>query len=229
MSKKLKEEKDVVDIQNDSVDVQSDDTISNEISIETKLSQVLEPPSDTKSDKKWYIMKVISGSENSIKLAIEHQAKSEGLGDMIEQVLVPSVEVTIMRTGKQVKIQKRLLPGYMIIKMNPIDSVWNFLSSIKGASGSFLKGGNRKPAEVSEKEIFAILKQVKKIESTPVQRIQTFEIGEKVKISEGPFETFFGSIEDVDIEKSRLRVSVSIFGRPTPIELGFNQVKKSDE
>ncbi|MDX1924776.1 MAG: transcription termination/antitermination protein NusG [Rickettsiaceae bacterium] len=171
----------------------------------------------------WYIVHALSGSEKKVKQAIIEQAEKRGLSDLFEEILIPAAMVPEIKKGKQVNIEKKFLPGYMMIKMNLTDEAWHIVKSVPKVSGFLGSGG--KPLPVSEKEVQRIMDQVNDNPSIVATK-KIFEEGEKIKVIDGPFESFSGTIEEVDLTKMRLRVSVSIFGRATPIELSFSQVER---
>ncbi|NDB81910.1 MAG: transcription termination/antitermination factor NusG [Alphaproteobacteria bacterium] len=171
----------------------------------------------------WYIAHVLSGSENKVKQAILEQAQKKGLSHLFEEILIPAALVPELKKGKQVNTEKRILPGYILIKMHFSDEGWHLVKSIPKVSG-FL-GNNGKPVSVSEAEVARIMDQLSG-NSPLVTAKKIYEEGEKVKVIDGPFESFIGIIQEVDIDKMRLRVSVSIFGRSTPIDLSFSQVER---
>jgi len=171
----------------------------------------------------WYILHTLSGSEKRVKQTILEQAEKRGMTELFEEIIVPVVEVPEVKRGKQVSTEKKFLPGYILIKVSLTDEAWHLVKSVPKVSGFLGAGG--KPSPVSEMEVQRIIDQVNSNPSM-VSTKKLFEQGEKVKVIEGPFESFNGSIVEVDLEKMRLRVSVSIFGRETPIELSFNQVER---
>lgn len=174
----------------------------------------------------WYIVHTLSGSENKVKKAILEQAEKKGMSNYFEEILIPAVEVPEIKKGKQVNVEKKFLPGYILVKMNLNDDAWHLVKSVPRVSG-FLGSASR-PSPVSDREVVKIMDQINENPSL-VSNKKLYEVGELVKVIDGPFESFTGVIEDVDVEKMRLRVSVSIFGRETPIDLSFTQVERSDE
>ena len=174
--------------------------------------------------KNWYIVQSYSSFEKKVADAIKKEAIKAKLEDKIEEVLVPTHEVTEVRRGKRVQRKKKYFPGYVLVKMDMDNQLYHLIKDIKKVSG-FL-GQKGKPLPVSEKEIDKIMGRIKEGTLEPKSQV-SFDIGEQVKVCEGPFASFSGLVEEVDEEKSRLKVSVSIFGRPTPIDLEYNQVEKS--
>ena len=174
--------------------------------------------------KNWYIVQTFSGFEQKVAETLKDIIKKQELSEKIENVLVPMHEVTEVKRGKRVQRKKKYFPSYVLVKMEMNKELYHMIKNIQKVTG-FL-GGSGSPASVSEKEIDKIMGSIK--EGTLVPKTQvTFDIGEQVKVCEGPFASFTGLVEEVDEEKSRLKVSVSIFGRPTPVELEYNQVEKS--
>ena len=171
----------------------------------------------------WYIVHVASGHEKKIAKLIEEQSVKKNFSQYIAKVVVPTEEVTEIRRNQKVQVEKKFLPGYILINMEMIDDVWHFIKKIPKVSG-FL-GGATKPAPVSEAEVKAIFKQMEE-GSVITRNSLKFEVGDMIKINDGPFESFVGRVSDVDYEKSRLKIAVSIFGRETPVELEFSQVEK---
>ncbi len=172
----------------------------------------------------WYIVHVLSGSEKRVKQAILEQSAKKGLSEAFEDILIPAAVVPELKKGKQVNTEKKILPGYMFIKMHFSDEAWHIVKSIPKVSGFLGSGG--KPSCIKEEEVRRIVDQVNE-GSALITAKKIYEEGEKVKVIDGPFESFIGIIQEVDVEKTRLRVSVSIFGRSTPIDLSFNQVERS--
>ncbi len=173
----------------------------------------------------WYIIHAASGLERKVVEEIEERAKKKGLSDYFEQMLVPTESVLEVKRGKKVESEKKLFPGYILIKMHLTDESWKLVKDLRKVTG-FL-GDGKKPTVVSEFEINRIIKQIEEGvgSSSPVVN---FEVGEAVKVIDGPFESFIGMVEDVDVEKSRLKVLVSIFGRSTPVDLDYSQVMKEE-
>ena len=174
--------------------------------------------------KKWYIVQTFSGFEQKVAETLRETVKIKELGEKISDVLVPLHEVTEVRRGKRVQKKKKYFPSYVLVKMEMSKDLYHMIKNIQKVTG-FL-GTTGQPVPVSDKEIDKILGNIKEGSLVPEPSI-SFDIGEQVKVCEGPFASFTGLVEEIDEEKSRLKVSVSIFGRPTPIELEYNQVEKS--
>ena len=172
---------------------------------------------------KWYIVQTFSGFEQKVAETLREIVKIKELGEKICEVLVPLHEVTEVRRGKRVQRKKKYFPSYVLVKMEMNKELYHMIKNIQKVTG-FL-GTTGQPVPVSDKEIDKILGNIKEGSLVPEPSI-SFDIGEQVKVCEGPFASFTGLVEDVDEEKSRLKVSVSIFGRPTPIDLEYNQVEK---
>ena len=173
---------------------------------------------------KWYIVQTFSGFEQKVAETLRETVKIKELGEKICEVLVPLHEVTEVRRGKRVQRKKKYFPSYVLVKMEMTKELYHMIKNIQKVTG-FL-GTTGQPVPVSDKEIDKILGNIKEGSLVPEPSI-SFDIGEQVKVCEGPFASFTGLVEEIDEEKSRLKVSVSIFGRPTPIELEYNQVEKS--
>lgn len=174
---------------------------------------------------RWYIVHAHSGFEKKVAQSIKEQAVQKGLVDKIEEVVVPIEEVTEIRRGKKVQSERKFFPGYVMVKMELTDPTWHMVKNTAKVTG-FLGGGKGgKPVPITEKEAEAIFTQVRDGVGPSKSNI-VFEVGENVKIIDGPFDTFTGLIESVDEEKQRVKVSVSIFGRATPVDLEYGQVEK---
>lgn len=174
--------------------------------------------------KRWYSVSVLSNFEKKIAEAIEEAIVQKGLEDEIEQVLVPTEEVLEMRRGKKVTRERRFMPGYVLVKMEMTDRAYHAINNINRVTG-FL-GAQNKPSPMRDAEVARILNQVDESADTP-RNLIFFDVGEQVNVTDGPFEGFSGMVEDVDQENARLKVTVSIFGRATPVELEFTQVSKT--
>ena len=172
---------------------------------------------------RWYVVHVYSGFEPKVVQSIKEQIVAKGMEDLFEEVLVPTEEVVEMRRGSKVRSDRKFFPGYVLVKMELTDQTWHLVKDTPKVTG-FL-GARGKPAPISQAEADRILRQVKEGVERPKPSV-TFEIGEQVRVSDGPFTSFNGMVEDVDEEKARLKVSVSIFGRATPVDLEYSQVEK---
>ena len=173
--------------------------------------------------KKWYIVHAYSNFERKVAEAIKERAGQQGLTEKFEQVLVPMEEVVEVRRGKKVSSERKFFPGYVLVKMELSDRTYHLIKDTPKVTG-FL-GADNKPMPISEAEAMRILQQVQDGVERPKPTI-SFEVGEQVKVADGPFASFNGHVEEVDEERSRLKVAVSIFGRATPVELEFGQVEK---
>jgi len=172
----------------------------------------------------WYVVHVYSGFEKKVAESIEEQAKQSHLSDMIESVLVPTEEVVEMRRGSKVNAERKFFPGYVLVKMEMTDETWHLVQDTPKVTG-FL-GGKGRPTPISQAEADRIIHQVQEGIERPKPSV-SFDIGEQVTVCDGPFMSFNGLVEEVDEEKARLKVAVSIFGRSTPVELEYSQVEKT--
>ena len=173
--------------------------------------------------KRWYSVSVLSNFEKKIAEQIRTSVIEAGLEDEIEEVLVPTEEVIEVRRGKKVTTERRFMPGYVLVRMEMSDQGYHLINSMNRVTG-FL-GPQGRPMPMRDAEVNAILNRVQEGEEAP-RTLLTFEVGEKVKVNDGPFEDFDGLVEFVDDANQRLKVTVSIFGRETPVELEFTQVSK---
>ena len=174
--------------------------------------------------KNWYIVQSHSSFENKVAGLIKEEADKAKISEKFEEIIVPTHDVTEVKRGKRIQRKKKYFPGYVLIKSEMDNNIYHMIKNIKRVSG-FL-GSKGIPVPVSDKEIEKILGQIKDGVAQPKSGIE-YSVGEKVQVVDGPFASFSGMVEDVDEEKSRLKVSVSIFGRPTPVDLEYNQVEKA--
>lgn len=173
--------------------------------------------------QRWYVLHVYSGFENKVAEAIKDKAEKKGLADKVADIMVPTEEIVEVKRGQKVNAERKFFPGYVLAKLDMTDDVWHMIKDTPKVTG-FLGAGN-KPSPISEKEAERLLKQIQEGVDRPRPSV-TFDIGEEVKVSDGPFASFTGMVEEIDEEKARLKVSVSIFGRATPVELEYSQVEK---
>ena len=175
--------------------------------------------------KRWYIIHAYSNFEKKVSESIQERASLAGIENLIEEIIVPTEDVVEIRRGRKVNTEKRFFPGYVLIKMELTDEAFHLVKSTPKVSGFLGSDHGTKPHPVSQFEIDRITNRVQEGIDNPKPSI-VFEIGEQVRVSEGPFASFSGFVEEVDEEKTRLKVAVSIFGRPTPVELQYGQVEK---
>ncbi|WP_022947585.1 transcription termination/antitermination protein NusG [Methylohalobius crimeensis] len=173
---------------------------------------------------RWYVVHAYSNFENQVKRSLEERVKQAGLEQDFGKILVPTEEVIEIRMGQRRKTDRKFFPGYVLVQMEMNDETWHLVRSVPNVLG-FIGGTAEKPAPISDKEAEAILVRVEEGLSKPKPKV-LFEVGEVVRIIEGPFKDFNGVVEEVDYEKNKLRVSVLIFGRSTPVEFDFSQVEK---
>jgi transcriptional antiterminator NusG len=174
---------------------------------------------------RWYVVHAYSGFESQVKRSLEERIKLKSMEDKFGQILVPTEEVIEMRDGQKRKSDRKFFPGYVLVQMDMDDDSWHLVKDTPRVMG-FIGGTSDKPAPISEKEAQSILERVQEGAERPRPKV-LFEPGEVVRINDGPFNDFNGVVEEVDYEKNRLRVEVSIFGRSTPVDLDFSQVEKS--
>jgi len=176
------------------------------------------------AEPRWYVVHVYSGFETKVAESIREKAAKAGIEDSFEEILVPTEEVVEMRRGQKVNAERKFFPGYVLVRMKLTDESWHLVKNTPKVT-TFL-GASGKPMPISDREAQQIVNQVQEGVERPRPSV-TFEIGEQVRVSDGPFASFNGSVEEVDEERSRLQVAVSIFGRSTPVELEFSQVEKT--
>lgn len=173
---------------------------------------------------RWYVVHAYSNFEGKVKETLEERIEREGLQEYFGKILVPTEEVVEMRMGQQRKSDRKFFPGYVLVQMELTDETWHLVKDVPRVLG-FIGGTSDRPAPISEKEANLILNRVEEGVNKPRPKV-LFEVGEVLRIIDGPFKDFNGSIEEVNYEKSKLRISVLIFGRATPVELDFSQVEK---
>ncbi len=172
---------------------------------------------------RWYVLHVYSGFEAKVAEAIEEKAQKLKLEDRVGEIMVPTEEVVELKRGQRVNTERKFFPGYVLAKLDLSDQVWHMVKDTPKVTG-FL-GANNKPSPISQKEAEALIKQIQEGVDSPRPSV-TFDIGEEVKVADGPFASFNGLVEEIDEDKAKLKVSVSIFGRATPVELDYAQVEK---
>ena len=175
--------------------------------------------------KRWYVVHAYSGFEKSVQRALVERVARAGMQDKFGQILVPVEEVVEMRSGQKSISERKFFPGYVLVEMEMDDDTWHLVKSTAKVTG-FVGGTANKPTPISEKEVNKIMQQMQDGVEKPRPKV-LFEAGELVRVKDGPFTDFNGSVEEVNYEKNRLRVSVTIFGRATPVELEFSQVEKA--
>ena len=179
---------------------------------------------EAKSKMRWYVVHAYSGFENYVKQALSERIQREALESKFGDILVPTEEVVELRAGQKRKSERKFFPGYVLVEMDMDDQTWHLVKSIPKVLG-FIGGTSDKPAPITPKEADVILQRVQDSSDKPKPKV-LFEIGEVVRVVDGPFADFNGVVEEVNYEKNRLRVAVLIFGRSTPVELQFDQVEK---
>ena len=175
--------------------------------------------------KKWYVVHAYSGFEKSVQRALIDRISRSGMQDKFGQILVPVEEVVEMKSGQKNISERKFFPGYVLVEMDMDDESWHLVKNTPKVTG-FVGGTATKPTPISEKDMQNIMHQIQEGVEKPRPKV-LFEIGEAVRVKEGPFTDFHGNVEDVNYDKSKLRVSVTIFGRSTPVELDFGQVEKA--
>ncbi|MBF0786010.1 transcription termination/antitermination protein NusG [Muribacter muris] len=190
------------------------ETVVEELTTETKPTRM-----------RWYVLQAFSGFEARVAMTLREYIKLHNMQDQFGEVLVPTEEVVENVGGKRRKTERKFFPGYVLVQMEMNDDTWHLVKSVPRVMG-FIGGTADKPAPISQREADRILNRVQETSEKPRHR-KEFQPGEEVRVTEGPFADFTGTVEDVDYEKGRLKVSVSIFGRATPVELEFGQVEKS--
>jgi transcriptional antiterminator NusG len=174
---------------------------------------------------RWYVVHTYSGFEKSVSRSLKEHIRRAGMEDKFGEILVPTEEVMEMKSGQKRTSERKFFPGYVLVQMEMTDETWHLVKNVPKVSG-FIGGSGMKPTPITDKEAEAIVQQVKEGVEKPKPKF-SFMPGEQVRVIDGPFADFNGTVEDVNFEKSKLKVSVSIFGRMTPVELEFSQVEKS--
>lgn len=232
--KEMQEDKDKEDMEQTQISPQETSLDESKIpeapQDESSLEDKVDGPIDTeidskaKDDKSWYIVQAYSGFEKQVASAIKENAKMTDMSEKFGDVIVPAQKILEVRRGKKVNLERNFFPGYVLVKMNMSNEAYHLVNNVNKVTG-FLGGVKGSPTPVSEDEINSILKRAEDDELNPKLKVK-FDVGEQVRVSDGPFASFNGLVEEVDEERSRLKVSVSIFGRATPVELEFSQVEK---
>jgi len=173
----------------------------------------------------YYVIQAFSNCEKKVKASLEERIEMSGLSEMFGEIMIPTEQVTELKKGQKKQMERKFFPGYMLVEMNMNDDTWHLVRKTPNVMG-FLGGTKNKPLPLSEKELNRITNRVEQTTEQPVFKT-VFESGETVRINDGPFNDFNGVVEEVDYEKNLIRVSVSIFGKSTPVELNFSQVEKS--
>ena len=173
----------------------------------------------------WYVLQVYSNYEKKVMTMLEDRIEQLGLSEQFSEIVVPTEEIVEMKGGQKKTSERKYFPGYVLVNMNLNDETWHFVNSIPNVMG-FLGGNSEKPTPISDREVMIILNKAEDAANAPRPKI-TYQPGEVVRVIEGPFNDFNGVVEKVNYEKSKLFVAVQILGRPTPVELNFNQVEKS--
>jgi transcriptional antiterminator NusG len=177
------------------------------------------------AEKRWYVVHAYSGFEKSVQRALQERIERAGMQDKFGQILVPVEEVVEMKGGQKSISERKFFPGYVLVQMEMNDESWHLVKNTPKVTG-FVGGSALKPTPISEKEVASLMQQIQEGVEKPRPKV-LFEVGEAVRVTEGPFTDFHGTVEEVNYDKSKLRVSVLIFGRSTPVELEFSQVEKA--
>ena len=204
--------------------VAEDQAAEGKVTEEQAPEKQAEPVKAADDNKKWYVVQTYSTFEKRVQASIKEKAEREGLTDYIGEVLIPVEEVVEMRAGQKRTSERKFFPGYVLVNMEVNDDSWHMINSLPKVSG-FIGGKRGEPVPLTTREADKILQRMTDSLDAPKPKF-TFAPGEVVRVVDGPFADFTGMVEDVNFEKSRLHVSVSIFGRSTPVELGFDQVEK---
>ncbi|MBI5752102.1 MAG: transcription termination/antitermination protein NusG [Hydrogenophilales bacterium] len=175
--------------------------------------------------KRWYVVHTYSGFEKSVQRTLDERIKREHLEDKFGQILVPVEEVIEMKAGQKAISERKFFPGYVLVEMEMTEQTWHLVKDVPKVTG-FIGGSAAKPTPITEKEVQALMQQIQEGVEKPKPKV-LYEVGEAVRVTEGPFTDFHGNVEEINYDKSKLRVSVLIFGRSTPVELDFGQVEKA--
>jgi transcriptional antiterminator NusG len=189
------------------------------------MEKIMSANTNVSSGKRWYVVHAYSGFEKSVQRALEERITRAGMQDRFGKILVPVEEVVEMKSGQKHMSERKFFPGYVLVEMEMDDATWHLVKNTNKVTG-FVGGTSNRPSPISSREVDAIMQQMREGVEKPKPKV-LFEVGELVRVKEGPFTDFQGSVEDVNYEKSRLRVAVTIFGRATPVELEFGQVEKA--
>ncbi len=176
------------------------------------------------SNKRWYVVHAYSGMEKAVERNLRERIDRSGMQDKFGRILVPMEEVVELKNGKKAVTERRFFPGYVLVEMEMADDTWHLVKHTSKVTG-FVGGAKNRPAPISEAEVMKIVNQMQEGIEKPRPKVE-WSVGEMVRVKEGPFTDFNGAIEDVNYDKSKVRVSVTIFGRATPVELDFGQVEK---
>ncbi|MFO1292678.1 MAG: transcription termination/antitermination protein NusG [Rubrivivax sp.] len=186
--------------------------------------QVQSPAASAPSAKRWYIVHAYSGMEKAVERNLKERIERAGMQDKFGRILVPTEEVVELKHGKKAVTERRIYPGYVLVEMEMADDTWHLVKHTSKVTG-FIGGARNRPAPISEAEVDKIVNQMREGVEKPKPKVE-WTVGELVRVKDGPFTDFNGAVEEVNYEKSKVRVSVTIFGRATPVELDFSQVEK---
>tara|TARA_B100000575_G_C23057612_1_gene608873 strand:- start:277 stop:810 length:534 start_codon:yes stop_codon:yes gene_type:complete len=175
--------------------------------------------------KQWYVVHAYSGYEKKVQIALQERVEQAGMKDSFGEILVPMEEVVEVKSGQKALSERKFFPGYVLVEMDMNDDTWHLVKSTPKVTG-FIGGTSTKPTPITQREVSTIIQQIKDGIDKPKPKV-LFDVGESVRVKEGPFADFHGNVEEVNYDKSKIRVSVSIFGRSTPVELEFSQVEKA--
>src|SRR5574343_134481 len=195
------------------------------MSADVELGGAAQGASAANPDLRWYIVHAYSGMEKAVERNIQERIGRSGMQDKFGRILVPTEEVVEMKNGQRKTTERRLFPGYVFVEMLMDDDTWHLVKHTNKVTG-FVGGAKNRPAPISEEEVQKIVNQMQEGSDKPRNQVE-FMVGEYIRVKEGPFADFNGTVEEVNYEKNKLRVSVTIFGRATPVELEFNQVEKT--